>query len=188
MSEWTPASTLPEKTGLYLIWCSIKPGSQTYLSLAYRAVVVGRWIEVFQGGYDRILDHETVRYWQPVPKSPEDMPDKEGDVRISEAIRLQAANMPSTLQIDTKGRGIMTGRLGSAIKVVAEDLDIPISNGRAIRLHLASYIYEREITTFNNLSHAELWAINHWLIHRNAKGLAGWLIANYAHQLPMETG
>lgn len=100
-------------------------------------------------------------------------------MRISEQIRLEAAQMPSTLRIDTKGRGIMTGRLGTAIKEAAEELDIPIGNGRAIRLHLASYIYEREVTTFNGLSHAELWAINHWLVRHDAKGLAGWLEANY---------
>jgi hypothetical protein len=36
-----------------------------------------------------------------------------------------------------------------------------------VRLRLASEVYEREITTFNDLSRAELWALHQWIILGN---------------------
>lgn len=105
-------------------------------------------------------------------------------MRISEQIRAKAAEMPPTLWLDAKCRGIMTGAVTKAVKRVAEKLRVPLSNGRAIRLRLASIIYERTITTFNDLSHAEIWALNHWATRRDAIGLEDWLRANFEHQIP----
>ena len=107
---------------------------------------------------------------------------------ISEQIRAKAAEMPQTLWLDTKSRGIMAGRVTQAIKATADALGIPVSNARDIRLGLAGFIYQRSVATYNDLSHAELWAIDHWVVQRDAVGLLDWLNANFEHTIPLDGG
>jgi hypothetical protein len=79
----------------------------------------------------------------------------------------------------------MTGRLTQAIRSAADSLHLPVSNVRDIRLALATEIFGRPVTTFNNLQDAELWALDQWMKLKQAAELSEWLQATYGEQAPL---
>lgn len=87
-------------------------------------------------------------------------------------IRDNAEKFPTALWMSQKARGAITRRLTDALKVAG----LPSSRRRRMRLLLASEIYERPITSFNDLKDDELWALDQWVLGGQAKkDLPGWL-------------
>jgi len=111
---------------------------------------------------------------------------------MKQMINYWQVRYPTTAQLSKKARGVMIGRLSTAIREAAKSIGLDVnmrharlelalsSRGEHItlvhmrhaRLELASDVFEREVMTFNELSDAELWTINQWVLPQNAEGLA----------------
>jgi hypothetical protein len=109
--------------------------------------------------------------------------------RLQEYIQEQTKKCPYHSPRTTVFRGVMIGRIDDAIRGVLEELHVPASHGvtrqvRAVRLDLASYILERKVRSYNDLSDAELWAIGQLTRHRGA-WLTEWVRQAYGVQLPL---
>jgi hypothetical protein len=102
-------------------------------------------------------------------------------------IRDRASRFPPTLHASQGTRGVYTGQIAAAIKEAAGNVGVPVDSARYVRLRLASEVYEREIATFNQLSHAELWALHQWVILGDVatREIGDWLRANYGEQLSL---
>lgn len=105
-------------------------------------------------------------------------------------IREKASQFPKTLWLSPGMRGQTIRRVEDAIGLaaLALSLESPRAVLRSLRLHLASHIYGREITTFNDLADAEMWALSHWLFQRKAEGLEDWLRQHYGETTSMTGG
>jgi hypothetical protein len=101
-----------------------------------------------------------------------------------DTIREKKDKFPETLWMSAGTRGAMIGRLEEAIKTTADDIGLPLGNGRDIRLRLTSEVYLRDIHSFNELTDAELWALDQWVLE-GANGLQDWLRQAYGVQVPM---
>jgi len=84
----------------------------------------------------------------------------------------------------------MIGRIDDVIAEAAASIGLPVSNAREIRLALASKVYERKITTYNQLTDAELFAIDRWMRLGDVavKEMAAWLKKEYGEQLSLFGG
>ena len=102
-------------------------------------------------------------------------------------IRQQQGRFPRQLHIERGSRGVYVGKIGEAIKAAAEQLGIPVSNARDIRLQVASAVFAREIHSYNQLEDAELWALHQWVILGDVAihELVDWLKANYGEQMAL---
>jgi len=100
-------------------------------------------------------------------------------------IRTILSQFPETLWMSQRTRGAIIGRLEDTIRETAALIHLPVGSGRDIRLHLASELFGRRINTFNQLSTAEIWAVDQWVLRQKAEGLRDWLAANYGEQLKL---
>jgi len=103
-------------------------------------------------------------------------------------IRLRVMRFPRTVHIESSTRGAYVGRVSKLVEQGADAAGLPIDGGRAIRLRLASEVYDREIHSYNELSDAELWALFQWarLGKVAIAEMATWLGVNYGEQLSLE--
>ena len=93
---------------------------------------------------------------------------------------------PSHLFLQQRSRGVYTGQFEQAMTKTARHIGAPVSGTegfRNARLALAKDIFEKEsLVSFNELSDAELWALQQWVTHhkKNAfEAIKTWLIDNY---------
>lgn len=104
-------------------------------------------------------------------------------------VRLRASRYPSARQISKTARGCAIGRVTKAVKTAADLVHLPVSNARDIRLRLATVIFERAVTSYNQLQTNELWALDKWVLLGKiaVMELQEWLEAEYGEQLALES-
>jgi hypothetical protein len=79
-------------------------------------------------------------------------------------------------------RGAFIGKVADHILENAKVLGIPVNGrGRALRLHLASELLDREVHTYKEVSDIELWSIADWTQRHNDE-LQEWLRERYGYQ------
>jgi len=78
----------------------------------------------------------------------------------------------------------MTGRLTNATRSAADSLHLPVSNARDIRLKLATAIFGRPVSSYNELEDSELWALDQWVRQGGIAitELKDWLEGQYGTQ------
>ena len=101
---------------------------------------------------------------------------------------------PSRLHLEQTSRGVYTGQFEQALTKTARHIGAPVSGTegfRNARLALARTIFEKEsLVSFNELSDAELWALQQWVTHhkKNAfQAMKIWLAETYGQTKPMFT-
>jgi len=97
-----------------------------------------------------------------------------------EWVREKARMLPKTLWMSRGTRGAITRRIGAALTSAAEVAGLAMEAPRSLRLLLASQVYEREVQSYNELTHAELWALDQWALWGQMDLEAvDWLKANF---------
>jgi hypothetical protein len=91
-----------------------------------------------------------------------------------EWIKKQVKRFPNkgALHLSQATRGAMTRQLEAVITRTAPSTSLSL---RDIRLRLSEEIFGRAICSFNELSDAEMLALNQWIVTRQAEWLADWL-------------
>ncbi|NIV40748.1 MAG: hypothetical protein GWN58_68530 [Anaerolineae bacterium] len=88
-----------------------------------------------------------------------------------------------TIYLSRGARGCAVGRVTKAVRTAADQLNLPVSNVRQIRMELATEIFGREVTTYNELTNKELWGLHRWLQrHDTPNALRDWLKGRYGSQ------
>ena len=106
--------------------------------------------------------------------------------------RSRALMFPTRVRLTPDYRRVIFGLFEQALKATAKRIGTPVSDFRAVRLNLASQIWQRKIDSFNQLEDCEVWAFQQWIGtiegKRNAYAVfKKWLTAEYGEQqqLPM---
>jgi len=118
------------------------------------------------------------------------MYDTSEDINMRDYILEQRSRYPPDRLLCTKRRGIMVGNIEAAIRAVVGALHIEGPRGitrqvRVIRLDIASEVFGREITSYNQLSAPELRAMNNWAQFGDCVGLEEFVREHYGEQLTL---
>jgi len=95
---------------------------------------------------------------------------------------------PPRLVVSTDTRKYYTVLFNTALVKTIKHLGTPVPSQRSARLAIASEIFGREITSFNDLLDSELWALEQWVtLHKKDaySNFEAWLGAKYGEQLTL---
>lgn len=107
-------------------------------------------------------------------------------MRVKEYLEKYPGYAPLSMSV----RGAMIGRLTDAIRESVNKIHLQGPRGinrqaRDIRMDLAQELFKRVVTSYNQLTDGELWAIDRWVVLHNAEGLDEFIREKYGEQLEL---